>query len=332
MLLSITVECLAMSTIYDVAKKANVSAMTVSRVLNDPSKVRPALRERIEAAIVSLGYKQNRAARALVTKTTGIVKIVVTEHLEAQDPYFYTLFAGISSVLGEKTLAQLVVRDSAPHIKSDGMIVMGLKSGQKISFADYPAPVVLFGKGCDDGDWLDVDNTDGLYRATHHLLELGHRDIAFFGFKVDEPFIHERESGYRQAMADAGIEVKPEWVVTELTHDSRSAKAAALRMLRTQRISAVACCSDVIAMGVTQAAKELGLKIPDDLSVTGFDGVGVDLMTDPQLTTMRQPVFDIGRRLAEILVSRIEAKTSGYELIHEEVKTELVVRDTTARV
>ncbi len=322
-----------MSTIYDVAKMAEVSAMTVSRVLNNPDKVSPKARKRIEEAIEKLGYKRNQAARALVAKSTGLVKIVLSERQTAQDPYFMTLFAGISDVLSENTIAQLVLHDMAPHLKCDGMIIMGLREGQALDLkvGEYPSPVVLFGKGYDDVDWVDVDNVNGVYTATKHLLDLGHSEIAFFRYDSDEPYVKEREDGYRKAMAEAGIQVKPEWVVTDMENDSVTSKARALRVLRTTNVSGIVCASDIVALGVTQAAKELNISVPNQLSVVGFDGVGVDMMADPRLTTMKQPVFEIGRRLAQLLVQRIQQKQQNYQAVQELITTELIVRDSTAK-
>ena len=323
---------IAMSTIYDVAKLANVSAMTVSRALNDPDKVRPASRKRIEEAIAQLGYKKNQAARALVTKTTGIVKIVMAESLEMQDPYFTSLFAGISDALSEKSIAQMVVKDASSHIKCDGMIVMGIKADQKVELAEFPSPVVIFGKVSEKADWVDVNNTHGSYIATKHLIDLGHKRIAFFKFDSDEPFIGEREAGYRHAMTEAGLPVEDNWIITGFANNVVSAREAAMRALRTLDITGMVCTSDMAGMGVTQAAKELNISIPEQLSVTGFDGVGVDLMCDPRLTTVRQPVFSIGRRLGELLIMRLKNKEKDYVFCHEEIMTDLIVRDSTARL
>ena len=320
-----------MSTIYDVAKLANVSAMTVSRALNSPDKVGAKSLQRIREAIVKLDYRQNHAARALVSKSTGIVKIVLADTLSGNDPYFTNLFAGISEVMAKSFVAMLIVEDLALHIKSDGMIVMGLKQGMEIAVEDYPSPVLLFGKGSDNVDWVDVDNVGGAYQSTMHLLELGHREIAMFKFAIDEPFMQEREKGYRKAMAEYGIEIQSDWIVSNLENSSVSAKAQAMRTLRTSNITAVVCASDVVGLGVTQAAKELGINVPNELSVVGFDSVGYDMMADPRLTTIRQPVFEIGKRLGSILLERISAHRTGYIPYHEVVATELIVRDSTAR-
>jgi DNA-binding LacI/PurR family transcriptional regulator len=322
-----------MSTIYDVAKLAEVSAMTVSRVLNNPERVSRKARERTEAAIEQLGYKRNQAARALVAKSSGLVKIFLSDRWAVQDPYHMTLFAGISNVLSENEIAQLVVHDMAEHLKCDGMIITGLTSerASQLKIADYPAPVVSFGKSSDQVDWVDVDNVQGTYQATKHLLSLGHRDIAFFGFQTNETYIAEREAGFRQAMTEFGMHIKDAWMVTVSKNATVEAKNEALRVLKTTDVTGIVCASDIVGLGVTQAAKESNIAVPQDLSVVGFDGVGADMMSDPRLTTMKQPVFELGQRLAQILVDRINRHETKYDLVQETFPTELIVRGSTAK-
>lgn len=326
-----------MSTVNDVAKLAKVSAMTVSRALNNPEKVSPKSLKRVEDAIQQLGYRPNQAARALATNSTGIVKMVVPERLGASDPYFTTLFAGVASILSKNHLAVLIEEDLSSNIKYDGMIVMGLNEQSDLDFLDYPAPVVVFGKGDDYQktgkplDWIDLNNEEASYNATRHLLELGHTDIALFKFDADEPFLDEREVGYHHAMAEYGITVKPEWVVSGIEHTSYGAKIQTIRTLRTTAVTGIVCTSDLLGIGVIQAARELGINIPEDLSVVGFDGVGYDQMADPRLTTMCQPVHWIGQRLGQLLLERIQEKSEEEPPRHELISAELVVRDSTAR-
>lgn len=327
----------SMSTIIDVAKLANVSAMTVSRALNQPEKVSPKSLKRIEDAIAQLGYRQNQAARSLVTKTTGVVKIVVANKLGENDPYFTSLFTGVGSELSRSRFAILIEEELSSNMKCDGLIIMGLDSNTEIDLLNYPAPVVLFGKGQPLGaaseqlNWVDVNNEEGSYLATKHLLELGHTDIALFKFEIDEPFMEEREAGYRRAMKEFNIEVKPEWVASGIEHTPLGAKTQTIRTLRTSSVTAIVCTSDLLGLGVTQAAKELGLSIPEQLSVVGFDGTGYDMMADPRLTTVRQPVFEIGKRLGQILLERINNQSNESPPCHEVISTELIVRDSTAR-
>jgi DNA-binding LacI/PurR family transcriptional regulator len=326
-----------MTTVNDVARLAKVSAMTVSRALNNPEKVSPKSLKRVEEAIAQLGYRPNQAARALATKSTGIVKMVVPARLGPSDPYFTTLFAGVASVLSKNHLAVLIEEDMTSSIKYDGMIVMGLNEQSNLEFLDYPAPVVVYGKGDDYQktgkplDWIDLNNEEASYIATRHLLELGHTEIALFKFDTDEPFLDEREVGYHLAMAEFGIQVKPEWVVSGIEHTSYGAKKQTLRTLRTTFVTGIVCTSDLLGVGVIQAARDLGIRIPDDLSVVGFDGVGYDQMSDPRLTTMCQPVHWIGQRLGQLLLDRIQQKSDDVPPRHELISAELVVRDSTAR-
>ncbi|TXR52025.1 LacI family DNA-binding transcriptional regulator [Reinekea thalattae] len=326
-----------MTTVYDVAKLANVSAMTVSRALNNPEKVSPQSLKRVQDAIQQLGYQQNQAARALVTKSTGIVKLVMPKRLGMSDPYFTALFAGIASVLSENRLAVLIEDELSSTIKYDGIILTELHDEHSYNeLLKLSTPVVLFGKGQRLGemanqlDWVDLNHFEGAYLATQHLLSLGHTAIALFKFDSNDSSLIEREQGYRKAMAEYGIDVDPNWVVSGLEDTSYAAKSQAIDVLSHSAVTGVVCTSDLLAIGVIQAARELNRKIPQQLSVVGFDGVGYDQMCDPRLTTLCQPVFWIGQRLAQLLIERIQDKTNDLPARHEIISAELVVRDSTA--
>jgi LacI family transcriptional regulator len=133
-------------------------------------------------------------------------------------------------------------------------------------------------------------------------------------------------------MSEAGLDVPKEWLLSAESNVTEPAKVTAMRALRQLNITAMVCSSDIVAFGTIQAAAELGIRIPDDLSVTGFDGIGLDKMIDPKLTTAEQPVFKIGRRLAEILLQRQKCPNDKSPPIHELFETTLVPRDSTARI
>jgi len=317
-----------MVTIYDVAKRAQVSSMTVSRTLNNPELVRPESRAKVEAAIKELDYRKNHAARALVTQSTGIIKVQMYAALRGNHLYFSHLFAGITEVLSAHELAMLVVDQKPTSVACDGQILVGLTREAQANLKPGRTPKVLFGKGPDNLDWVDLNNAQGTYDATRYLLSLGHERIGFLKFFSKEPFIHEREAGYRRALRDAGIAIQPSWVQTGMNNAHDSGLGRAKHLLNSPDVTALVCSSDPIALGAVQAARELGASVPNDLSIVGFDGVGHELMCSPVLTTMRQPVFEIGKRLAELLVERIaEPKLHGS--VQELVNAELVIGEST---
>ncbi len=318
-----------MVTIYDVAKLAQVSPMTVSRTLNTPEKVRPESRAKIAAAINELGYRPNQAARALVLNSTGIIKLQMSAGLRGNHLYFSQLFAGITEVLSQHRLAMLVTDHQDVSAACDGKIVMGLTRAAQLQLTPSKTPKVLFGKGPDSIDWIDVDNENGCFVATQHLLSLGHQRIGFFNFPSTEPFIIEREAGYRRAMKEAGIHVEPHWITTGMNNSVEAGYSAGKSVAAKRAVTAMVCSSDHIAVGLAQAAYEAQLTVPDELSIIGFDGVGQERMGKPILSTMRQPVFDIGQQLAKVLIAQIKHEVP-IGSVHQWVTPKLVLNESIA--
>jgi LacI family transcriptional regulator len=318
-----------MATIYDVAKMAGVSSMTVSRALNTPDKVKAETRNRIEQAVAELGYRKNHAARALVLQSTGIIKIQMSEGLRGNHLYFSQLFAGITDVLSRHKLAMLVANENAYDVACDGIILMGLTQLAQQELSGSNTPKVLFGKGPNSIDCLDVDNEKGCFLATQHLLKLGHTCIGFIDFPSTEPFIEERKTGYREAMRKAGIQINKDWCHEAANNSVEAGYESGLSFLKTAVVTSVVCCSDHIGVGLSQAAGDLHIKVPGELSIIGFDGVGQERMSKPLLTTMKQPVFDIGCQLAERLVSLIHPGDVGTPM-HRLYTPELIENDSTA--
>ena len=323
-----------MTTLRDVALAAQVSTMTVSRAINNPSQVKPESLAKVRAAIQQLGYQTNRAAKALVTGSTGLIRLIAAEYLQQAEPYFVLLFAGINDVLNARGLSMVVSRQLDPTVQCDGTIVMSLPANQSKEndlqlLSKLSGPVVIFGKGPDHYDWVDVDNAQGTYATTQLLTHLGHQQMAFFGINRREPFVSERIQGFLQALEEAQLSVPPSHITSQVTamQSVHSAKLHAIEFLCNHSVSAVVCVTDMVALGVIQGARALGLRVPEDLSVTGFDGVYEHTLFDPPLTTAEQPVRAIGRRLAEALLDRLENPLAP--LVQELFPTKLVVREST---
>jgi DNA-binding LacI/PurR family transcriptional regulator len=295
----------AMVTIYDVAKRAQVSAMTVSRTLNNPELVRPASKAKVAAAIEELGYRQNRAARSLVTQSTGIVKVQLNRGLRGNHLYFSQLFAGMTDVFMKSKLALLISDDDTADYAYDGKIIMGLTEQQRNNLASSHTPKILFGHGPEGIDWIEFDNKAGGRMATEHLAGLGHSRIGFLKFSTPEPYISEREAGYREALADLKLSSPNHFSMIAYDNTTEEGFGAGLRLLKQANVTAVVCCSDQLASGMTQAAQEMGLNVPNDLSIVGFDGIGYERAVKPMLTTVSQPAFRIGEQLATHLVDLI---------------------------
>jgi DNA-binding LacI/PurR family transcriptional regulator len=331
-------------TIRDVAREAGVSVATASRVLNGKDVVKPLTRDRILSVMAELGFSPSPAARRLSlgrTLTIGVVVSFLTRPQAAER------LRGVDAVLADSEFDLVIYnvesvqkRDHylstlANAQRADGLIVMSLPPNHDTADAltESRVPVVFIDVHTPSVDLLPRvigDDVRGGAIAARHLLELGHRLIAFIGDALADPFgftsSRDRERGFRDELAHAGISVPEPWT-GHGAHGRYEARDLARRMLSGEsRPSAIFTASDTQALGVIAAARELGLHVPDDLSVVGYDDI--EAADYVGLTTVRQQLFESGRRGAEILLAEIEHRTDGPVIA--ELEPKLVVRVTTA--
>jgi LacI family transcriptional regulator len=332
------------STIADVAARAGVGLATVSRVLNGHTNVRPATRERVLAAIDALQYRPSPLARGLSLRRTNVVGVVVpfftspsaVERLRgvaaalARSPYDLMLF-DIESEDRREHAFQLFDRGD----RSDGLLIVSLipPDDEVARLRAARLPVVLVDAPHPAFPSIVADDVFGGELATTHLIELGHRRIGFVGDKSPDPFrfasSRDRTRGYERSLARAGIELRPEYV-REGTQSHHVARSTAIDLLRLpERPTAVFAASDIQALGVLDAARILGIRVPQELSVVGFDDI--DIAAYVGLTTVRQPLFESGRRGGELLLQMLGGAGAQLGDAHaEQLPLELVIRSTTA--
>ncbi|MGL4973598.1 MAG: LacI family DNA-binding transcriptional regulator [Culicoidibacterales bacterium] len=314
-----------MITINDVAKHAKVSKMTVSRVINHPEQVTEDLRERVILAMDELNYRPNYAARAIASSKTGIIQFVVKEKIDTTDPYFIHLLAGISEGLSEKYYSLLMLtQDSSYRGRCDGVIYTGM-NGEDLKNLDLDIPCIIFGENQEGFDFIDVDNEAGTKLSTTHLLEQGYQNIAMFTMDWNLRFAQQRKSGYIKAMQANNLQ--PE--IFAIHNDTEAAKEQALAVLKKHKFEAIVCGSDAIAVGVTRAARKLGIKIPEELAIIGFDGVFLDQIANPKITTVKQPIHEMGRALASELIEKVESKRTT--VLQRYFEPQLIIRETTKK-
>jgi DNA-binding LacI/PurR family transcriptional regulator len=329
-------------TIADVAAHAGVGAGTVSRVLNDSPRVSERTRARVLAAIELLEYRPNPLARGLSRgrcQTLGVVVPFFT-HASAVERlrgvvaaldgsrYDLVLFNVESPVHRDEHFATLTRRDRA-----DGLLVMSLPppAGSLARLADSGVPIVLLDSRGAGVPMVVTDDVEGGRVATRHLVDLGHERIAFIGDEPGNPLgftsSGARERGYVETMAEVGLKVRP-GDIRHGPHVRTVARELANQLLAgDDRPTAVFAASDTQALGVLEAARAAGLQVPHDLSVVGFDDIEVSSYAG--LTTVRQPLFESGRRATELLLDSLAAEEPFGEA---EVRLDLtlVVRSTTA--
>jgi DNA-binding LacI/PurR family transcriptional regulator len=332
-------------TIRDVAREAGVSVATASRVLNGKDVVKPVTRDRILAVMAELGFSPSQAARRLSlgrTLTIGVVVSFLTRPQAAER------LRGVDAVLADSEFDLVIYNvESVPkrdHYlstltkaqRADGLLVMSLPPTHEVAEAlsGSPVPVVFIDVHTPSVDRLPRvtgDDVRGGALAARHLLDLGHRSIAFIGDAVADPFgftsSRDRERGFREELALAGLSLPDRWI-GHGAHGRYEARDLARRMLSSpDRPTAIFTASDTQALGVVAAARELGLHVPDDLSVVGYDDI--EAADYVGLTTVRQQLFESGRRGAEILLAEIDHRSE--EPVIAQLTPELMVRVTTAR-
>lgn len=330
-----------MATIADVAARAGVGAGTVSRVLNDRPKVSADARARVLAAIDELGYRPNSMARGLKlgrSQTIGVVVPFFT-HASAVERlrgvvaalrdshYDLVLFNIESPIHRDEHFAALTGRDRA-----DGLLVMSIPPPtaelQRLGAAGIPLVLVdAIGAGIPS---VCTDDVEGGRIATRHLLGLGHREIAFMGDTPDNSFgftsSAQRQSGYEDVLRSAGLRIKRSFI-KHGPHERDVAGRLTDQLLNLQTPpTAVFAASDVQATGILEAARARGLRVPDDLSVVGFDDI--ELSAYAGITTVRQPLFDSGYLGARLLLDSLEGRDHIVSAEHH-LPLVLVERSTT---
>ncbi len=328
-------------TLEQVAVRAGVGRGTVSRVVNGSARVSERTRAAVEAAVAELGYVPNRAARSLAAGSTDAVALVVPEP-EARlftEPWFAGILRGVSAELAgtEMQLLLTLVRDRreterfgafvAAH-RVDGVLLVSVRADDPLPGLLERArmPAVLGGRRCAEESlpYVDSDNTGGAQAAVEHLLAAGRRRVATVTGPLDMFAARCRLAGYRTALRAAGLR-DDHALVAHGDFTEAGGRAAAERLLEHDPgLDAVFCASDVMAAGARRALRDAGRTVPDDVALVGFDDSAVARQMDPPLTSVRQPIEEMGRAMARMLLQRIEEPAAEQPPVT--LPTELAVR------
>jgi len=312
-------------TMRDIAERAGVSLITVSRALNNKPDVNKETRARILAIAQEIDYTPNVHARALASGDSKTLGLIVAD---SANPFYGKLIRGVEDTASAHGYGVILCntsedreRESAAHRmlrekRVDGMLVTGILTGLSplLRLKQENIPFVLLNRYLQeiDADCVLNDNRLGAYEATTHLCELGHRRIVHLTGPKEISSVRERLAGYRQALEEYDIPFDPELVLRcnlKLEGGCRQAKTA-LPVL-SPRPTAVFAYSDLLAIGVLKALRELGLRVPQDIALVGYDDIEFAPFVEPPLTTVAQLVYEIGQKGTEILLEKINWPEEG---------------------
>jgi LacI family transcriptional regulator len=330
-------------TIKDVAKRANVSKATVSRVLNQSKPVSLQVREKVMKAVEELGFNPNPVARSLAMNKSGLIGVLISD---ISNMFFSVLVSGIEAECFKQKYTPLLCSTKGDTERElyylnllkdqyvDGIIIFTPSPKEEhlhffeknlipVLFKSYPNPAKS------EFSCINIDNFKAFYDITQFLIDLGHEKIGMFGgrFTTVHSEIYQRYAGFRKALEDNGLEFHEKWFLegeTDIpTGYMRGKKLFSMKDIPT----AVCCASDTIAIGAIRAAKEIGLRVPEDISITGFDDIPIAEAYSPSLTTVRQPIIEMGIQSAQMLIQQIQDKDNRSKEIRI-LSHEIIVRES----
>ena len=325
-------------TITDVARAAGVSVATVSKVINDRYGVARPTAERVREVIRNLGYESSLVARSLRSHRTGVIGILLAEF----EPFSTELLKGLSAAAqdsGYQLLAYSGGGSPDSHIgwerrslsRLSGTLIDGAILVTPTTVDDgYRIPVVAIDPhtGPSELPTVDSNNLAGADAAVQHLLDLGHRRIGFLGGRDDLESARRREEGYRRTMTAAGLGVDAALMRNGGFRSETSDAPARELLSQPDRPTSIFAANDLMAIQTVHVAQSLGLRVPKDLSVVGFDNIPESAMATPALTTIAQPLRSIGQTAMQLLLALLRGEEVPAR--HVQLATELVVRASTA--
>lgn len=334
-------------TVKDIAKEAGVSHSTVSRALHGNPLISDETSERIRQIALQMGYLPSAAARALKTKRSRVLGVVLSS---VEDPFFSEILQGIEEVVqgsGYSLFIASADRDPDREQKivqamverrADGVIICStsFSSEQSGPLLQYGVPLVVVNNQAAEDFRYSIyhDDIDGSRQVTRHLIDLGHRRIGYIGNSASGRTTLDRLTGFRQEMEAFGLTVQPEFIYEASGGGPEHGISAAQYFLQLpNRPTALVCYNDMLAIGVLKSLQQAGVCVPQEISITGFDNIVFSAYTHPPLTTLDQPKRFIGteaaRLLLELLASSANDESSNQQKVRI-LRGKLLVRESTA--
>ena len=331
-----------MAVIKDVAKLAGVSTGTISKYLNNHHELKEDTKRRVEEAIATLQYKPNLLARSMRTGKTNTLAVIVPD---IANPFFVEVYNSIKSAASQNGYASILyTTDDNPdtlnhyltsiHMQHvDGFVLCFIDNNKAIEafinelHEDTPMVFLSWDINNTNRNSVVIDVFEGIYVATRHLIEQGHKNIAYVGGPENDIISKEKFNGYCRAMTSAGLEINQQLVI-HMNYTLQSGYQAARKLTMCEAVpDALVAENDILAIGCLKYFLQKKMNIPEDIAVIGFDNIPLSVMYEPSLSTISLPLTQMGNEAIKILMSRIDTPTlKNKQLI---LKTSLVIRSST---
>jgi LacI family transcriptional regulator len=325
------------ATIREVAKRAGVSPITVSRVINNTSYVSAETRARVEATIAELQYVPNKLAQSLRQKQTNTLALLVTD---ITNPFWTTVARGVEDVVSERGMSVFLCNTDESESKQntylnlvlqkqvDGILLVPVNNQCEaiLRIQAQNIPVVVMDRKVTNAqvDVVRCDSEGGAYELVRHLLEQGHRQIALLNGAINVFTAIDRANGYRRALREAQLDINAEQIYHGEFTLASGYDMAQLAINAVPRPTALFAATNFIAIGALRALRDAGLHVPEDMVVVGFDDLPEEIVIEPFLTVAAQPAYEMGQQATELLLTRITEGAAGFQEII--LPTELRVR------
>jgi LacI family transcriptional regulator len=333
------------ATLKDIAKKVGKSVTTVSRALHDYDDVSPKTKALVQQAAKEMGYTPNILAQRLQKQRTDTIGFILpTFGPRFSDPYFSEFMAGIgnkAAKLGYDILVStrapveeelIAYQNLVQSYRVDGFIIVRTRRFDEriVYLCEQAFPFVAFGRTEDTCNftYVDVEGETGMYQLAKHLVALGHKRIAFIMAPEEYTFSHHRLNGFRKGLDDSGIELPLSLIVTG-NMNQRDGYIKTQQLLSISNPpTAIAASNDLMALGAISAAQESGLHVGKDIAITGFDNIPLAEHSHPPLTTVHQPIYQIGEMLCQMLVQSVTGEMNTIE--QKLLEPTLIIRESSS--
>ncbi|MGE5614919.1 MAG: LacI family DNA-binding transcriptional regulator [Bacillota bacterium] len=325
-------------TIKDIAKKANVGVSTVSRVLNSSAPVSKQTKKKVLMAIEQMNYIPNEMARGLVKRNSKSIAFMIPE---IQNPFYPEILQSIEEVTSKHGFSlSIYITNQDPNKEKyyldemyarrmSGVIIIctSIQDKEFIKKVQQRMEILSIHADIDDVDYIDTDSRKGTREIVNYLISLGHTKIGFIGYRFNITALNNRLMGYMDALKEHNIPVNPEYIIEGLALENPGYNTAKRLLQLKDRPTAIHCFNEYVACGAYAAIKEAKLRIPEDISITGYDNLKITGLLSPSLTTVAQPIATMGRIASEMLIKNILGRS-----VHIKqsimLPTELIIRDS----